>query len=66
MIGAEAVAIAHSNPEIMVEVPSKLSAGMAVLARKVGAPEPVAKPHRHFLLVTMTQTNWKRATNIWI
>jgi hypothetical protein len=26
--------------------------------------ELVAKPHRHFLNVIMTQANWKKATNI--
>jgi len=26
--------------------------------------ELVAKPHRHFLSVIMTQANWKKATNI--
>ena len=28
--------------------------------------EPVAKPHRHFLNVIMTQASWKKATNILI
>jgi len=26
--------------------------------------ELVAKPHKHFLNVIMTQANWKKATNI--
>jgi GxxExxY protein len=28
--------------------------------------EVVAKPHRHFFNVTMTQASWKKATNILI
>jgi ABC-type branched-subunit amino acid transport system permease subunit len=41
----------------------------ALLLTNTGVPfflEVVAKPHRHFFNVTMTQASWKKATNILI